>query len=175
MHGRGAHATVVRRPYHLRHAMTEIVAEPALPTGDDPLPPPPALPAPQGSLMRELLRLALPVLAEHTLHIVVGLNDTYLASHLPTHAAESAAAVGNVGYIFWFMGLFAGAIGTGSTAIIAREIGAKHRRRANSACGQSMLFAAMVGLALGLLLYVFAGGVANFMGLTGVAHTFTLD
>src|SRR5262249_39910846 len=82
------------------------------------------LPPGRETLLPELLRLALPVLAEHALHIVVGLNDTYLANHLPRFKAESAAAVGNVGYIFWFLGLFAGAIATGSTAIIAREIGA---------------------------------------------------
>src|SRR3954462_15819205 len=141
----------------------DITPEPAV------LPFPPA----EKSLLKELLFLALPVLAEHALHIVVGLNDTYLANHLPQYKAESAAAVGNVGYIFWFMGLFAGAIATGSTAIIAREIGARHRRRANSACGQSMLFAAAVGLVLGLLLSLGAGGVSNFMGLSGKAHEYS--
>src|SRR5690242_18407516 len=77
-------------------------------------------------LMRELLKLAAPVLAEHVLHIFVGLNDTYLANHLSKNNVEAATAVGNIGYIFWFLGLFAGAIATGSTAIIAREIGARH-------------------------------------------------
>src|SRR5688572_15594482 len=108
--------------------------------------------ASRGSLVRALLLLAAPVLAEHALHIIVGLTDTYLANHLETSKAEATAAVGTVGYIFWFIGLFAGAVGAGSTAIIAREIGAKHRRRANSVCGQSMLFAAILGVALGVLL-----------------------
>jgi hypothetical protein len=36
-------------------------------------------------LLRQLLLLALPVLAEHLLHILVGLNDTYLANHLPAN------------------------------------------------------------------------------------------
>src|SRR3954462_1617963 len=144
---------------------------------------PPITPEPAGlpfppaekSLLKELLFLALPVLAEHALHIVVGLNDTYLANHLPQYKAESAAAVGNVGYIFWFMGLFAGAIGTGSTAIIAREIGAKHRRRANSACGQSMLFAAMVGLGLAVVFFAFARPIVSFVGLQGVADDYALS
>src|SRR5438067_13567566 len=102
--------------------MSQTVAEPVAPSGELPL-----LHVQYPGLMRELLRLALPVLAEHALHIVVGLNDTYLANKLPTNQAEAAAAVGNIGYIFWFMGLFAGAIGSGSTAIIAREVGAGHR------------------------------------------------
>src|SRR5436305_1893080 len=33
-------------------------------------------------LLRELWRLALPVLAEQVLHMLVGLNDTYLANHV---------------------------------------------------------------------------------------------
>jgi putative MATE family efflux protein len=126
-------------------------------------------------LLKQLLALALPVLAEHLLHILVGLNDTYLANHLPTHKAEAAAAVGTVQYIFWFLGLFAGAIGTGSTAIIARAIGGRHRSRANSACGQSMLFALFVGIGLTLFLFVFASPVAKFTSLQGVAHDYALS
>ncbi|HYO09971.1 MAG TPA: MATE family efflux transporter [Tepidisphaeraceae bacterium] len=153
--------------------MSQTVAEPVVPSGDE-LPLAAGAPRYPG-LMRELLRLALPVLAEHLLHIVVALTDTYLANHLPTRAAEATAAIGNVGYIFWFIGLFAGAIGTGSTAIISREVGARHRRRANSACGQSMLFAAMVGIGLGVVLFVFADGVAALMGLSGAAHDYALS
>ena len=89
-------------------------------------------------------------LAEHVLHMAVGRNDTFLANHLGNHEAEATAAVGTVGYIFWFLGLFAGAIGTGSTAIIAREVGARHRRRANSACGgRSLTRAAASSMASG--------------------------
>ena len=124
------------------------------------------------ALVRALLALAAPVLAEHALHILVGLTDTYLANHLEHSKAEATAAVGTVGYIFWFIGLFAGAIGTGSTAIIAREVGARHRRRANSICGQSMLFAAALGVALGLFLWLAAAPVITFTGLQGEARDF---
>src|SRR5262245_56925666 len=96
-------------------------AEPATPPAPEVLDYRPVGTPPSPSLLRELLRLALPVLGEHVLHILVGLNDTYLANHLPTKPAEATAAVGSIGFLFWFIGLFAGAIGTGSTAIIARE------------------------------------------------------
>src|SRR5207248_1079012 len=52
-------------------------------------------------LLRQLIVLAFPVLGEHVLHIFVGLNDTYLANHLPSHQAEAATAVATVQYIFW--------------------------------------------------------------------------
>src|SRR3954466_1203962 len=111
-----------------------------------------AVPAPANErLLGHLLWLSLPVLAEHILHMVVGWNDTYLANHLPSDTAAAGAAVGTVQYFFWFTGLIAGAVATGSTAIIARAIGAKHRRLANSICAQSILFAAAAGCAMGLL------------------------
>lgn len=144
------------------------------PTGPTPIVAPADDPA-RASLVRALLVLAAPVLAEHALHIIVGLTDTYLANHLESDKAEATAAVGTVGYIFWFIGLFAGAIGTGSTAIIAREVGARHRRRANSVCGQSMLFAAMVGVALAVLLWLFAGPIITFTNLRGEAREFAMS
>ena len=105
------------------------------------------------ALLRELLYLALPVLAEQMLHMGVGLTDTWLANHvvrLPGGASSSmidaaraqmaaaAAAVGTVSYFLWFIGLITGAIGTGSMAIIARATGARHRSLANGICGQSV-------------------------------------
>src|SRR5213594_1192884 len=96
-------------------------------------------------LIKQLIVLSLPVLAEHVLHMMVGWNDTYLANHLPRDQAAAGAAVGTIQYFFWVLGLFASAIGTGSTAIIARATGARHRRLANSICGQSILFALMIG------------------------------
>src|SRR5438067_4896471 len=89
-------------------------------------------------LLRELLWLAMPVMAEQVLHMLVGLTDTYLANHLPNEAAAATAAVGTISYILWFIGLIVGAIGAGSTAIIARAKGARHRSLANSVAGQSV-------------------------------------
>src|ERR1700736_2165083 len=76
------------------------------------------LPLSSRILLAELLWLALPVVAENMLHMMVGLTDVYLASHLPNQkvAAAATAAVGSVSYILWLIGLIAGAIGTGSTA-----------------------------------------------------------
>jgi putative MATE family efflux protein len=162
--------------------MSQVIDKPAEPAGDEGLPPPPPplarlprLSDDDRALLRQLIFLAAPIAAEHLLHILVSVTDTALANYLPQNAPEAAAAVGNIGYIFWFVGLFSGAIGTGSTAIIAREVGARHRRRANSVCGQSILFAAICGVLLGVLLFVFARGIVNLMGLTGIAHDYAYD
>jgi putative MATE family efflux protein len=125
--------------------------------------------------LRQLLVLAAPVLAEHVLHMAVGWNDTYLANHLSDHQADAGAAVGTIQYIFWFLGLFAAAIGVGSTALIARATGSRTRRTVNSVCGQSILFAVSLGIILGALLFIFASPIANLTRLQGPAHDFALQ
>lgn len=133
-------------------------------------------------LLRQLLVLATPVFAEHTLHVLVGWTDTYLANQMHrydvqtevTRAAQASAgaAVGTMAYILWFVGLLVSAVGSGSTAIIARAKGARHRSLANSICGQSVTLALGVGVVSGVLAYIFAGGVADLSGLDGQAHDY---
>ncbi len=141
---------------------------------------------PPSALLRQLLGLSLPVLAENMLHMLVGVNDTYLANHvsagasgdraiLEAQCAAAAAAVGAITYILWFIGLFAGSVGTGSTALIARATGAKHRALANSICGQSISAALVGGIALGLLMFLTAAPVAHGTRLQGQAHEFALS
>lgn len=134
-------------------------------------PTPPSL---NRTLLRQMTLLALPVLGEHLLHIVVGVTDTYLANHLPKDAEAATAAVGTITYVMWFMGLIASALGIGSTAIIARAMGAKHRRLANNVCGQSVTAALVIGTIMAVLCYVFARPIADITGLQGLAHDYAL-
>lgn len=127
------------------------------------------------ALPKELLWLALPVVVENMLHMMVGLTDVYLASHLPAaQAADATASVGSTSYVLWLIGLVAGAIGTGSTAIIARAIGAKHQSLANSVCGQSVTAAVLIGVVLTAILVIGQVPIAVMTGLTGQAYTFSL-
>lgn len=131
-------------------------------------------------LVRQLLILALPVFAEHSLHILVGMNDGYLANHLHHYDAATAAtrfdenaagaAVGTMSYFLWFVGLLVSGVATGSTAIISRAIGAKHRRLANSVCGQSILLAGGFGVVSGICMYFAADFMARISGLAPEAH-----
>lgn len=154
---------------------------------------PPAPPAGAGAtvevettrqLLGKLLLLSAPVLVEQVLHSFTGLADTWIANHVAQvtpamTAAEAAAAqaqntaagaaVGTIAYLLWFVGLVAGAVGTGSTAIIARATGARHRGLANSICGQSMGLSLIVGVVLGGSVYLLAGPIADVTGLKGQA------
>ncbi|HMB96525.1 MAG TPA: MATE family efflux transporter, partial [Tepidisphaeraceae bacterium] len=152
---------------------------PIIPIRDEPLP---LAEESTAALMRQLLVLAMPVFAEHALHILVGWNDTYLANHIHRYQIASdwargdetaaGAAVGTMAYILWFIGLMVSAVGTGSTAIIARAVGAKHRRLANSICGQSISLAMIVGVVVGIVMYIFAGPIADSTGLAPQAHDY---
>jgi putative MATE family efflux protein len=126
------------------------------------------------SLLRQLLWLAMPILAEQALHSVVGLTDVYLAGHLRRDAVAATAAIGSIAYILWLLGLIAGAIGTGSTALVARATGARHRSLANSVCGQTVTAAALTGIALGILTLLFQHQIARVTGLEGEALGFAL-
>ena len=140
---------------------------------------PPITPAPappREQLFRALVILAIPVLAENVLNILVGLNDAYLANHLPEDIrVDATAAVGTVAYLLWFVGLFSAAVGTGATAIIARAIGARHRTRAHAACGQAMLLAAALGVSLGALFYFAAPAITSVAGLEERAALIALE
>ena len=125
------------------------------------------------TLLRLLLILALPVLAEHALHILVNLTDTYLANHLAAGSdvasnrtnAAAAAAVGSVAYVGWLLGLLTSAVGSGSTAIIARSIGAGDRRTANAALGQSILMAVAFGTLIGGVAFTLSGWLPTLFNL----------
>jgi putative MATE family efflux protein len=131
-------------------------------------------------LLRVVLALALPSLAEQIFNFIVGLTDTYLANNLPPQngrdiAPAATAAVGTISYLIWFIGLIVSAVGTGSTALIARAIGARHRRLANSVCGQSVSASFVLGLLLAVVLYAWAPTWIRATRLNGDAAAFALS
>ncbi len=97
----------------------------------------------RGNVRRDVLNLALPAMGEQLLSMMVGIVDTFLVGHL---GAASLAAVGLANqWVFMTMTLF-GAIATGSTALIARFVGAKEPEQADQVLRQSVLLGALIGL-----------------------------
>ena len=140
---------------------------------------PPAGIAPSWApLFKALLVLSLPIMAEHFLHIAVGLTDTYLANNMVltsglsgealaaarSENAAAAAAIGSTTYITWLLGILAGSVGIGSTALIARATGARDRRTAASAVGQSILLGFLAGTLMALALLFFSGPISRTFG-----------
>ena len=113
------------------------------------------------SVRRRVLNLAWPAVLEQLLNMSVGLVDTYIVGHL---GAASLAAVGlSMQSLNLFWALF-GAIGVGSTALVARRIGAKEPEAANDIARQSMLLAFFIGVFVALILWL---GAPIFLKLLG--------
>jgi putative MATE family efflux protein len=127
-------------------------------------------------LLRAVLALALPSLFEQIFNFLVGLNDTWLANNLAKEVAPAAtAAVGTISYLLWFIGLIVAAVGTGSTALISRAKGARHKRLANSVCGQSVSAAFVLGVGLAVVSYAWAPLWIRLTGLSADASAFALS
>lgn len=124
------------------------------------------------SLRRQILVLAIWPLLEQVMAFLVGTVDMVLAARLEPEALAIAAndALGVAGYVGWLMGMMMGAVGIGASALVARAIGGRHKRLANAALGQAILLALVVGVVIGLSVYVLAGGIVRLSGMEGMAH-----
>lgn len=103
-----------------------------------------------------VLALAWPVLAQQFLALVVMLSDRYLAGTLQVDNPEAfQAAQTTANYLAWFISSYTILVSVGSTALVARFIGAGDQPLALAVTHQALL------LALAL------GGLASALGLGG--------
>jgi putative MATE family efflux protein len=93
---------------------------------------------------RLVLHLAWPVLAQQFLILVVSLSDRYLAGR-EEHVAYQAAQTTTF-YLSWVISSFTVLVSVGSTALVARFVGAGDHRSAIHATNQSILLAFVLGL-----------------------------
>ncbi len=115
----------------------------------------------QPSVRRQVLTLAWPAVLEQLLNMSVGLADTYIVGHL---GAAPLAAVGlSLQSLNLFWALF-GALGVGSTALVARRIGAGEPEAANAVARQSVLLAFFIGLLAAIVLWLGAPLFLDWLG-----------
>ncbi|WP_435010637.1 MATE family efflux transporter [Tundrisphaera lichenicola] len=111
-----------------------------------------ALAVPGGSMARQVLFLAGPVLVEQSLLYLVGLSDTILTGRYLAEAHLAAVAVST--YLLWFLGSVMTIVSVGATALVARMTGAREPEAARRVCQQA------IGLALGFgTITMFAGQI----------------
>lgn len=122
---------------------------------------------PGGSLSRQVLMLALPMLGEQVGIFTIGLVDTYLAGHV---SKEATAAVGTGAYIAWFFSLAFMLIGVGATALVSRAFGGRDLRTANRTLNQAFLLAVIFGLTLALAAHFAAPLFAEFLSATEISR-----
>ena len=100
----------------------------------------------EAHLIRSVVRLAWPVVVQQVSFSMVQLVDTALVGHL---GEDALAGVRLAGQIFWFSQAGMIAVGVGSTAIIARNVGAGRPELASTTLRNAMLMALAWGLLVG--------------------------
>ncbi|MDW7671438.1 MAG: MATE family efflux transporter [Bacillota bacterium] len=111
--------------------------------------------------IKTILLLAIPAMIENISQVMIGVVDTYFVGKIGTEAIAGVGVTNltmNV-YIAFFL-----ALGIGTTAVVARNIGAGDRNKANHAVKQSLIMGLIVGLAFGLINFVFARQILLLLG-----------
>lgn len=115
--------------------------------------------AKQPEFRSRILRLAWPAIVENLLHTMVGIVDTAMVGRL---GAAALAAVGLGNQINQLGLTIFSALATGSTALVARYVGAQEQERARDVARQSLVLGLFVS---GTVMLIF---LATARGLLGV-------
>ncbi|MGG0938651.1 MATE family efflux transporter [Brevibacillus centrosporus] len=114
--------------------------------------------------MKVILALAVPAMIENMLQTVVGFVDTLFVSKL---GLGEVTAVGVTNAILAvYLAVFL-AMGVGTSALIAKNVGAGNLVKAKSIARQSTLLSALLGILFGLLTFLFAAPLLRLMGAEG--------
>jgi putative MATE family efflux protein len=118
---------------------------------------------------RLVLGLAWPTLLQQLLILTVSLSDRLLAGRYQTLDQEdqlaTQAAQTTANYLAWFISSYTVLVSVGSTALVARFVGAGDHRRAVHVTNQSLLLAVVLGL---------LGSATGLAGLTGLVQLLQL-
>jgi putative MATE family efflux protein len=135
--------------------------------------------APPASLVRQsatflpLVRLALPVLAGHLLDMLVGFTDTWLTgNYLAT--SQHLAAINLVAYLLWLMVSLFSLVSIGTTALVARFVGAEDWRLARHTTNQALFLGALFCAAPIVLVAVIGRPLVASLGLEDEAAALAL-
>ena len=126
----------------------------------------PAGPERPHSPVREILTLAWPVLCQQLLVFLVSSSDRFLAGRFEPDVAFQAAQT-TAAYLTWVISSYTVFITAGSTALVARLVGAGERAAAVRATNQALLLAVALGGLGSVLGFAGADPIARVLGLHG--------
>ncbi len=115
----------------------------------------------EARLSRSVLRLAWPVVIQQISFSMVQLVDTFLVGHL---GEDALAGVRLAGQVFWFTQAGMLAISVGTTAVIARNVGAGQHHLASATLRNALFMAGLWGVAVGLGMWFFGEWGLGLMG-----------
>lgn len=121
----------------------------------------PAAALDESNLLGSVVRLAWPVVAQQISFSMVQLVDTALVGHL---GEDALAGVRLAVQIFWFAQGGMVAVAVGSTAVIARNVGAGERALASRSLRNAILLAFIWGLLVGAAMWFLGGWGLGILG-----------
>lgn len=117
------------------------------------------------AVSRSVFRLAWPAIAENTLQTLMGIVDTAVVARLGT---DALSGVGASQQLIWVLTTALIAVSMGTTVLVARFTGAHQHGKASAVLKQSLMLAAVVGLAL-IPVSFLSHPLLSMLGLTGAA------
>lgn len=126
--------------------------------------------APERPVLRELLRLGVPLVAGMGGHALFNIVDlamvgAYRGSKAPGPVADTLSAVGVASIVLTVPIVFMNGISNGTVTVIARWFAAGKHRRANQCARQSLLLALFLSVLLGVVPALFSDSIASRFGL----------
>ncbi len=115
----------------------------------------------EGSINKAIFFLAVPMIFEMIMESLFAVVDVYFVSKISVNAVATVGLTESVMMIIYSIGV---GLSMATTAIIARRVGEKNHKRAGDAAFQSILFAALISLILGVSGYFFAEDILRMMG-----------
>ena len=115
----------------------------------------------EGPIFSSLIRFALPVLGSLILQAAYGAVDLLVVGWFGD--AASISAVGTGSSFMQMVTLIITSLAMGTTVTIGQHIGEKKPEEAGNAIGTTILLFAVVGVALTILLEIFAGPLAGIL------------
>ena len=109
---------------------------------------------------RDLRKLLIPLIIEQLLTSFIGTVDTMMVSNLGSAAVSGVALVDSINKLVIF--LFT-ALATGGTIVCSQYIGRRDSKNANSAARQVLLSAFVLSLVIGVIFFVFRGGLLRLI------------
>jgi len=113
------------------------------------------------STKKVILRLAWPVIAEHSLATITQIVDMMMVGRL---GASAVAAIGLTMQPVFFSTALASALGVGTTALVSRFTGSDENKKAASVLQQSVLLSIIFSLFFAAVFYFFAPSLLTLMG-----------
>ena len=128
------------------------------------------------SNFRPMLRLAVPALAQEFLVLAVTWTDWWLTGHY-FHADGDATktAMSMMGYMMWLIPSLFAAVAIGSTALVARNVGAGDALQANRTANQSFIVGGCIAAILFTAAILFGDQFLTLMQLTGSAAQYARE